>query len=79
MENIFKKCRIGLLPWTDFIGVADECRDDETEIAEPPQKIAREDCKFKDDHLMAFRNHGLAWPPSLPPTLRRVCRGLGQR
>ena len=79
MENIFKKCRIGPLPWTDFIGVADDCSDDETEIAEPPQKIAREDCKFKDDHLMAFRNHGLAWPPSLPPTLRRVCRGLGQR
>ena len=36
MENIIKKCRIGPLPWTDFIGVADDCSDDETEIAEPP-------------------------------------------
>ena len=80
MKTILKKCKTGPLPWTDFIDVSSAGLDnDDLQIAEPAPKRSQEDPKFKDEHLLAFRNHGLAWPPKLPPHLHDVCRGLPQR
>ena len=81
MKNIMQKCHIDPLPWTDFIDISNGgvLDDDDPETEGPERKVAREDSKFKDDHLVAFRNHGLSWPPTFPPHLHDVCRGLGQR
>lgn len=52
------------------------------DVAEPPAKIARDDCKFKDDHMAIFRNHGLAWPPDFPkssPCLPAMCTKVSRR
>lgn len=74
---MLSKCKIPPFQAKDFVNL----RPNEA-IDEPAPKAARDDEKFKDDHLAIFRNHDLVWPPSTSsggPSFQAMCTHLTRR
>ena len=87
MDNLLGKMKISSLDWKAFISpdtldLAPEPVAKARKLTDHGDDAANDALKYKGDHLAAYRNHAISWPPDwslATEGLRDMCRGLSHR